>query len=126
MFTYSGNPGDSKLDEVRFKIGDTAVDFALLQDEEIEFLLASNDDNVINTCIGACRAIIAKLSKEVDYKLGPESVNASDRCKQYQSLLSTLKGEKITSTAYIITGDLCNHYPNFSIGMNDNTPWTHK
>ncbi|HIS17776.1 MAG TPA: hypothetical protein IAC02_04110, partial [Candidatus Coprovivens excrementavium] len=56
MFTYSGNPSDSLKDEVRFRIGDTEDDFPMLLDNEIEFLLSSNNDNVLNTCISACNA----------------------------------------------------------------------
>ena len=38
MFSYSGNPMDSLKDEVRFRVGDTDPLFAMLEDEEIEFL----------------------------------------------------------------------------------------
>ena len=126
MFTYSGNPKDSLKDEVRFKIGDTDKDFYMLADAEIEFLLESNTNNVLNTCIAACNVILAKLAKEVDYKIGPESVSASDRYKQYSNTLKMLKDEKLTKNAYVINCDQCDHNPNFSIGFQDNTPWTHK
>lgn len=126
MFSYSGNPKDSLLDEVRFRIGDTDKGFAMLEDEEIEFLLTSTDNHVINTCINACNAILAKLAKEVDYKIGPESVNASDRYDHYSKILQVLKAEKLAKNAYVINCDQCDHKPNFAIGFQDNTPWTHK
>ena len=126
MFSYSGNPMDSLKDEVRFRVGDTDPLFAMLEDEEIEFLLSSNNNHVLNTCINACNAILAKLAKEVDYKIGPESVSASDRYKQYSNTLKMLKDEKLTKNAYVINCDQCDHNPNFSIGFQDNTPWTHK
>lgn len=117
---------DSLKDEVRFRVGDTDPLFAMLEDEEIEFLLSSNNNHVLNTCINACNAILAKLAKEVDYKIGPESVSASDRYKQYSNTLKMLKDEKLTKNAYVINCDQCDHNPNFSIGFQDNTPWTHK
>lgn len=126
MFTYSGNPSSSKLDELRFKIGDTDEDFVLLNDDEIKFLLTSNNNDVMNTAIAAVRVIIAKLAKEVDYQIGPEKVYASDRRTQYIELLTTLIQEKSNKIAYIITSDQCEHYPNFSIGMQDNPQWIHK
>lgn len=125
MFTYSGNPAGSKLDEVRFRIGDTDKDFSLLEDEEIQYLLETNDNSVIDVCIQAVRAIIAKFAKEVDYTIGPEKVYASDRYKHYSELLINLQKEK-NKYSYIINADQCNHYPNFSIGMQDNPQWTHK
>lgn len=127
MFTYSGNPSDSLKDEVRFRIGDTEEDFPMLLDGEIEFLLSSNNDNVLNTCISACNAILAKLSKQVDYTIGPESVDASNRYSQYQAVLKTLVDEKVTKNSYVINCDECDPpHPNFTIGFQDNPPWTHK
>ena len=126
MFTYSGNPSDSLKDEVRFRIGDTEDDFPMLLDNEIEFLLSSNNDNVLNTCIAACNVILAKLAKEVTYKIGPESVNASDRHTQYKSTLKTLMEEKLIKNSYVINCDQCDPHPNFAIGFQDNEPWTHK
>ena len=126
MFTYTGNPGDSLLNEVRFRIGDTDKGFAMLEDEEIEFLLTSNNNHILNTCINACNVILAKLAKEVDYKIGPESVNASDRYNQYNDTHKMLKNEKLTKNTYVINCDQCDHTPNFAIGFQDNTPWTHK
>lgn len=126
MFTYSGNPKNSLKDEVRFKIGDTDKDFAMLLDAEIEFLLDSNNNHVLNTCIAACNAIIAKLAKEVDYKIGSESVNASDRYNQYKSTLQLLMDEKLTKNSYVINCDQCDPHPSFAIGFQDNEPWTHK
>ena len=126
MFTYSGNPKDSLKDEVRFKIGDTDKDFYMLADAEIEFLLESNTNNVLNTCIAACNVILAKLAKEVTYKIGPESVNASDRHTQYKSTLKTLMDEKLTKNSFVINCDQCDHDPNFAIGFQDNEPWPHK
>ena len=59
MFSYSGNPMDSLKDEVRFRVGDTDPLFAMLEDEEIEFLLSSNNNHVLNTCINACTYVLS-------------------------------------------------------------------
>ena len=126
MFTYSGNPKDSFKDEVRFRIGDTDEDYYFLEDEEIEFLLNANEEHVLNTCIASCEIILAKLAKEVDYTIGPESVKASNRHSQYKVTLKSLLHEKLTKNAYIINCDQCDHTPNFAIGFQDNEPWTHK
>jgi hypothetical protein len=38
-FTYSGNPGDSRLEAIRFLVGDTNPDAPHMSDEEIEYLI---------------------------------------------------------------------------------------
>ena len=126
LFSYSGNPKDSLIDEVRFKIGDTDKDYYLLEDEEIEFVLESVNNSILESCIACVRAILPKLAKEVDYAIGPEKVNASDRYKHYSSILNSMISEKISKTSYIISADQCEHKPNFEIGMHDNPQWIHK
>lgn len=89
-WTYSGDPSESKLDTVRFLIGDTDADYALLTDEEINFTLELCNDNTSNAAIMSCEGLVAKAAKAVNYSIGPEKVAASDRFKQYQALLKSL------------------------------------
>ncbi len=41
-FSYTGDPTTSALDQVRFLIGDTNASAALMEDEEIAYLVAQN------------------------------------------------------------------------------------
>lgn len=108
----------SKKDQVRFKCGDTDPDYAYIPDEVIEFLLTENNDNVLNAAIKAVESIIRTLASQVDYKIGPESVSASDRSKQFQAVLKDLKAEAHLVTPWDL-GSIETHAPIFKIGMDD-------
>lgn len=63
-------------DRVRLRVGDTDTDLQLLQDEEIDHLLADNGSDVLATSIAAARAILAKYAGRPDIQSsGEDSVN---------------------------------------------------
>lgn len=117
MWSYSGDPLNSTLDQVRFTIGDTDTEYPLLQDEEIEFLLSECSNNVLKASIRCCEAILAKWAKEVTYKTETESVNLSDRMQSMQALLQALELRERKSRTSFPT--IKKAQPIFTIGMND-------
>lgn len=120
-WTYSGNPKESLKDYVRFLCGDTDEDMPLLQDEEIQFLLEQHR-SVIKAAIAACKVIIAKLSREVDYSIGPEKVAASQRVEHYRALLADLSSDIKTKAAPSwSTPEMAKRPALFDIGMHDYT-----
>ena len=52
--TYSGNPGESPKDYLRFMMGDTDVSQPLLTDEEYQYIV-DNNPNVNTQLAVACR-----------------------------------------------------------------------
>ncbi|HEY0838998.1 MAG TPA: hypothetical protein VGD74_02310 [Vulgatibacter sp.] len=90
-WSYSGNPGASTKDEVRFLIGDTTEGDPLLSDEEIAYLLEQADDSAPRAAVAACEASIAKLAREADMSSGATSISASQRRDGLVSLLSQIK-----------------------------------
>lgn len=64
-FTYSGNPSASDRDAVRFMIQDTDSTDALMQDAEIDWLLAQVT-NVYQAAHDACYALAAKFARKAD------------------------------------------------------------
>lgn len=90
-WSYSGNPGTSPRDEVRFLLGDTSEADPLLQDEELDYLLNEHEGSAIRAAVAACEAVIAKLSREADFSSGATSLSASQRCEGYRKLLGQLK-----------------------------------
>lgn len=64
-FTYSGNPGSSDRDAVRFLIQDTDSTDPLMQDAEIDWLLAQVT-NVYQAAHDACYALGAKYARLAD------------------------------------------------------------
>ena len=113
-FTYV-NPKESEKDLIRFRLGDTVKSRTSLMDEEIEMIIEESSN--INTATLKCgEAILAKLSKQVDYTIGPEKVYASQAYDNFRDMLNKLK-QRYTShnIPFAKVGK-----PNFTIGMHDN------
>lgn len=90
-FSYSGNPKDSKLMEVRFILGDTNEDEFFLTDEEILFLLDEANENVMKASAKGAKSIYSTFAKGVDYRLGDFSENLSQRAGAYKELYKELE-----------------------------------
>lgn len=97
MWTYT--PSDlttttvnGRLNSVRILIGDTDVDAAQLQDEEIYFALAQSSNAIYGAASFACTMLAAKYARMVDTQLdGALEALYSDRLKHY-----TLLAQQIT------------------------------
>ena len=96
-FSYSGDPGASSLDEVRFLIQDTDSGEPLLTNEEINYLLGVYTDPYL-TAISCVTALIAQASRVVEEskKVGDLSltVKSGARVAQWESLLKYLRQEQ--------------------------------
>lgn len=93
-WTYNPNClSTSKKDQVRFKLGDTVEADGLLQDEEIEFLLAQAGSDVLQASAQGCISIISLLSGAVDFKIGPYSESQGSRLTAYQNLYQQLQAQ---------------------------------
>jgi hypothetical protein len=89
-WSYSGDPGASDLDEVRFLIGDTDTDDQQLSDEEINYLLTSTG-SVQAAALEAARSLWAKYSRLVDQKTGDIDIKYSQRKDAYAALIRQLQ-----------------------------------
>jgi len=116
-------------DKVRLKIGDTDTQDQLLSDETIDALLAVRDD-VVLCSIDACRAILAKLAREIDRSAAGMSGSRSQKTNHYKDILANLTKESGGETRVKVGGiskgdndtirDDSDFEPlAFSIGMND-------
>lgn len=97
-FTYSGDPTDSALDEVRFLIQDTDPSEPFLTNEEIAYLLAAYDQDVFGAAIAAVSSLIAQAARvqEESKSVGDLSlsVRSGARLAQWQELMKALKAEQ--------------------------------
>lgn len=89
-FSYSGDPENSKTDEVRFSLGDTQEADFVLSNEEINFLLKQNEDSINPTIIAACRKIKAHFAHLCDESVGRVKITFSQKYKQFELLLEEL------------------------------------
>lgn len=119
-WTYSGNPSTSELDEVRFYSNDVNIKEPFLQDEEILFLVQLRG-NTRGAARDAMTMILAKLSEEVDYTLGPQQVKASQRYEQYKDFMASRSLMLIGAHA-APSWDACSSFGKsiFDIGLHDN------
>jgi uncharacterized SAM-binding protein YcdF (DUF218 family) len=96
-WTYSGNPGASPLDEVRFLIQDTDSTSQLLSNEELNYLLASYEDPY-SAAVAAVVSLIGKASRseEESKKVGDLSLTrkAGARVAQWEALKRHLEAER--------------------------------
>lgn len=91
-WTYSGNPGYSAVDEVRFLIGDTDVKQPLLLDGEIAWVLGEYNHNPLMAALRCCEVLIVHSARMVDQSVGPASVSLSQRIKNLNDyVLPTLR-----------------------------------
>lgn len=101
-WSYSGNPADSDLDELRFKIGDTNIKNPELQNEELQFIIddltASGTYAVLTAAIVAVRALLAKVAALIDEKVGDVDVKWSQKYKNFKQLLKDFTAEAAKST----------------------------
>jgi hypothetical protein len=96
-WSYSGNPGASNLDHIRFLIQDTDTADQLFSNEELTYLFTSYGD-AYSAAIAAVTTLIAKgarvqeESKTVaDLSL---SIRSGARVSQWEALLKHLKAER--------------------------------
>lgn len=97
--TYTNDPTNNPIDQIRLLVGDTDVTDALLQDEEIEFFL-TQDDNVYKAAAIAARTIAGKLSRAVtETKFDDVSQKVESPSVRYLKLADALESQanKISS-----------------------------
>lgn len=96
-WTYSGNPGASDRDEVRFLIQDTDTNDQLLSNEEIDYLLTSYVDPY-SAAVAAIVSLIGKAarSEEESKSVGDLSLSrkAGARLAQWEALKRHLETER--------------------------------
>lgn len=112
-WTYSKNPKDSDLDRIRFMIGDVIEEEPYLENEEIEFLLELHNNQFTIVAVECVKAILAKIAREVDYKIGAEQVSSRQAYDNFSRLLKQLQdsGKKLARPH--LTGNLSNKKPYF-------------
>lgn len=95
-FSYSGNPAGSDRDQVRFLIQDTDPGLVLLQDEELDWLIAKwmpKYDSLTYVAAVAAAQISRKFIGIVSVSADGVSVNTADLAQRYRDLATQLRNE---------------------------------
>jgi hypothetical protein len=99
-FSYSGDPALSALDEVRFLCGDTNPDTALLQDDEINYLL-SKSSNPRYAAAQAAEAIGGHYAAMPNMTIDGLSIQYAALQKHYIELADQLRtGAPVTAMPF--------------------------
>jgi hypothetical protein len=119
-WTYSGNPADSQRDEVRFMLGDTDETEPIMQDEEIDYLIAEYGTNRDLLMYQAFTRTATLFARDIKRSLGPQSEDPTERLRFFKEQASSYKSKLavagISVPAY--------NYPKvFHKGMHSNPPW---
>jgi hypothetical protein len=80
----------SPKDQVRFLVGDTDINEHLLQDEEINWLLA-NTEGLLYTAVRAAESIASFFGRQVWTRVGQLQVRAEVKYKNYLDIADTLR-----------------------------------
>lgn len=93
-FTYT-NPTFSEVDAVRFLLGDTNERQALLQDEEIQWVIDTwQGKNSLYFYASVCaEAVAAKLAREVSLSADGQSLSLSELQEKYTRLAHSLRAQ---------------------------------
>lgn len=131
-WTYTADPTNVPVDEVRLLIGDTDVNDQQLQDEEIQYYIDKYGPGV-KAAIPAVQGLIAQCARAVDEKTGEIEVKFHQKLGNYKDLLAGLEGQLLTSSVPIpfaggtsisdrdVRDADTDRVPDqFSVGMNDN------
>lgn len=130
-FTYSGRPGSTDLDTVRFLIHDTDEDDQKLQDEELAWLLSS-EGSPRAAAIAACSQLATRYASLVTSKsVGGMSISYANRASEYRQLAKELRARAALNIAAYAGGisksdkEAVASDPDyetyFAVGMQDNS-----
>lgn len=89
-------------DRVRFNCGLTDTNDQIVQDEEIDGILA--DHGVLSASIRICRRVATKFARRADISVGDYSERFNQRAREYRQLAKDLEAEKKMAGATAIVG----------------------
>lgn len=101
-WTYSGDPGKSDRDLIRFKIGDTNKDDPQLSNEEIKYLVETHGVGLAP--YQAVKKLFSKYSRLIDESVGGVKYSYSQRLDHYTELMAQLKYDSDIIASPVIGG----------------------
>lgn len=132
-WSYSGDPSDGGVDEVRFLVQDTDRDDQLISDEEIEYLIARWTpvyNSPLMTASMVAEVISAKFAREVAYSADGVSVGVQELQQKYDMLATSLReqyrqydiggGPDVFGVMWSDSPDPMVKPTIWAVGMNDN------
>ena len=131
-WSYTADPLNNSVDELRLLIGDTNSSDPQLQDEEIQYFL-SKYSSVSQASVAAVTNLIAKYSRLADETTAELSIKWSQKAQAYRRLKDDLSDPVTSSSPLSFGGGISNldidtrranadrFDETFKIGMHKNT-----
>jgi hypothetical protein len=91
MWTYSGDPTTSPLDEVRFLTQDVEIGDQQVSDEGINYFLVAKGESVPLAAVHVGERILMKYARLVNKTVGPFSLQARQKFENYERVLRGLR-----------------------------------
>lgn len=91
-WSYSGDPGASPKDEVRFLVADTDPGDPIVSDEEILFMLAE-EGSPLKAAAGLAEVLAFRYARVCDTAIGDYRVSLSQVAERYRLLAKELESE---------------------------------
>lgn len=92
-FTWTGIPGASTIEKIRFEIGDTintATNPCKFQDEEITYAY-DQEHSIFGAAARLCEQLATQYSDAADRTMGPLRVNMTSRANAYMAKAEMLR-----------------------------------
>ncbi len=98
----------STRDKLRLELGDTDTNNELFQDDELDYFLSLEADNILAACLRACHAAARKFARAYDFETDGQNFKRSQMQKAYADLAAALEqqGITVTGTAGVQTVDV--------------------
>ena len=119
-WNYSGNPASSKIDEMRFVIGDTNENDPIMQDEEIDYLIAEYGDSKNLLLYHVFTRTATLFARDIKRTLGPQSEDPTERLKFFRDQAILYKNKLAIAGVSV---PVYNYPKVFHKGMHSNPPW---
>lgn len=75
------------IQDIRYELGDTSVEFPIMTDAEIRYFLYKNDCSLQRTAMDVAKSMLFKLSTRSDETVDLFSIKGSQAAKQYMAAL---------------------------------------
>ncbi len=89
-FSYTGNAKSNPRDAVRLTIQDTSEDNAKFSDEEIDYFLYNNGDDVVGASIQALKALAARYAEMAAGAVGDMQQQLQSKSENYLKVARSL------------------------------------
>lgn len=104
----------------------TTLDQPEFDDDEIDYFLDANSDDIYSAAIAAARSAVSKYARaSVSRTVGDLSINAESRAAEWRNVIAALQSERAEQSpglAPLIGQDVtsADYSPVFSLAMHDN------